>query len=235
MKALKKKLFPTAQDVVKKGTVAMLCMVMLGILTVSCKPEVSDIRLNKTELTLSVGETETLTETVLPTGASNKAVDWKSSDNEVATVDNNGLVTAIAAGTALITATTKDGGKTATCSLTVLCNCIMDTLKGEWSWVKISSGWSPIRDNTFKSILKFLNQNADSSINYEHFVEDTLFSKGSFQYYYQGMWMKTIGLEWDWYFNFRGWNYFAINKDYLCFYDGAVDGTSYYYQKINND
>lgn len=60
-----------------------------------------------------------MTATVAPAEATNKAVTWKSDDESVATVSNAGVVTAIAAGTATITVTTTDGGKTATCAITV--------------------------------------------------------------------------------------------------------------------
>jgi len=66
-----------------------------------------------------------------------------------------------------------------------ICNCIMDTLKGEWKWVKILiAGDNPlvIRDNSFTSILKILNQNEDNTVNYEIWIEDSLFSQGSFQF-----------------------------------------------------
>jgi hypothetical protein len=65
-----------------------------------------------------VGDTGVLTATVVPTNATNKNVTWSSSSTDVATV-NNGIVTAIAAGSATITVTTVDGGKTAACSVTV--------------------------------------------------------------------------------------------------------------------
>lgn len=77
---------------------------------------VESITLNKTELSLVKGATETLTATVLPTTATDKAVTWESSDTAVATVEN-GIVTAVAAGNATITA--KAGDKTATCAVTV--------------------------------------------------------------------------------------------------------------------
>lgn len=80
---------------------------------------VESVSLNKTELGLNVGATETLTATVLPDLASNKAVTWSSSAPGVATVNENGKVNAIAAGTAIITATTVDGGMTASCTVTV--------------------------------------------------------------------------------------------------------------------
>ncbi len=57
--------------------------------------------------------------TVLPVDASNKNVIWTSSNLSAATVDNNGLVTAVAAGAAIITATTEEGGKTASVEIVV--------------------------------------------------------------------------------------------------------------------
>ena len=67
---------------------------------------------------LMVGETHTLSATVQPADASNKRVTWSSSDEEVVTV-SSGLVTAVGGGTATITVTTADGGKTDTCEITV--------------------------------------------------------------------------------------------------------------------
>lgn len=77
---------------------------------------VESITLNKTQLSLVKGATETLTATVLPTTATDKTVIWESGDTAVATV-KDGIVTAVAAGNATITA--KAGEKTATCAVTV--------------------------------------------------------------------------------------------------------------------
>jgi uncharacterized protein YjdB len=76
------------------------------------------VALDKTELSLAVGESRSLTATVLPPGATVKAVAWKSSDESVATV-SDGIVTAAGFGIAAITVTTGDGGFTATCIVTV--------------------------------------------------------------------------------------------------------------------
>ncbi len=70
-------------------------------------------------LALEVGGSDTLTATFDPTTATNQTVTWTSSDDDVATIDANGKVTAVAAGTATITVTTKDGGYTDTCTVTV--------------------------------------------------------------------------------------------------------------------
>ncbi len=80
---------------------------------------VTGVTVDPTEWEMEVGDTKELTATVAPAEATNKAVTWKSDDESVATVSNAGVVTAIAAGTATITVTTTDGGKTATCAITV--------------------------------------------------------------------------------------------------------------------
>ena len=81
---------------------------------------VTSITLNETSLSLNSGDTHTLTATVSPSDATDKGITWSSSNTGVATVDANGLVTAIAAGTCTITATAKDGsGVVATCVVTV--------------------------------------------------------------------------------------------------------------------
>ena len=80
---------------------------------------VQSVSLDKTTLDLNVGENATLVATVLPENADDKSVTWSSSNTAVATVDATGKVTAVAAGEAVITVTTTDGGKTATCTVTV--------------------------------------------------------------------------------------------------------------------
>ena len=91
----------------------------LEIVMDSTPVAVTGVELNKSELELSVNETEALRATVLPENASDKTVSWSSSNNDVATVSSNGVVTAVSAGTAVITVTTNTGGKTATCVVTV--------------------------------------------------------------------------------------------------------------------
>ena len=76
------------------------------------------VSLNKDSLTLDVGARDTLTATITPDNATNKNVTWSSDTPSVASV-NNGVVTAVAPGTATITVTTEDGNKTATCAVTV--------------------------------------------------------------------------------------------------------------------
>ncbi len=116
-----------------RTSIAAIAAALLSLSLFSCGPDepdnggptgpttvaVTGVALNKTSLSLVEGSSETLTATVAPDNATNKAVSWKSSDAAVASVDGSGKVTAVKAGSATITVTTTDGSKTATCSVTV--------------------------------------------------------------------------------------------------------------------
>lgn len=81
---------------------------------------VTSLSLNETDATLNEGETLQLTATVSPENASNKSLKWSSSNEAVATVDQSGLITAIAKGNAVITASSTDGsGVHAKCAVIV--------------------------------------------------------------------------------------------------------------------
>ncbi len=112
---------------------AGLALTMLAVSFTGCGKDepkepatvsVAGVSLNKSSVNLNEGGSESLTATVSPSNATNKSVSWKSSDAGVATVDANGKVTAVKAGSATITVTTSDGSKTATCSVTVAANAV---------------------------------------------------------------------------------------------------------------
>ena len=93
-------------------------------------PSASSVSLNKTSVTLGFNKTVQLTATVNPIAA-NQAVTWSSNNNNVATVSNDGLVTSKAVvGNATITATTVDGGKTASCTVSRSLQCLRYTPVG---------------------------------------------------------------------------------------------------------
>ena len=77
------------------------------------------ISLNKSTTSIVKEATETLTATVTPSNTTYDDVTWTSSDTSVATVNALGVVTGVAAGTAVITAITERGGFTASCTVTV--------------------------------------------------------------------------------------------------------------------
>ena len=114
----------------KAGDKTATCVVKVKAAVVP----VSSVALDKTELTLTVGDPDVkLVATVTPDNATDKTVNWASDKAEVATVDNQGSVHAVAPGEAIITVTTTDGGKTATCTVTVKAALPTDALSGEFS------------------------------------------------------------------------------------------------------
>lgn len=109
----------------KVSKITHLFALLLPLLAVfsSCKEEpapiaVTSITLNSTSMTLVEGDIQTLMATISPSNAENQKVLWSSSNSSVASV-NEGLVSAHKAGKAIITAKSDDGGKTATCEVTV--------------------------------------------------------------------------------------------------------------------
>jgi uncharacterized protein YjdB len=105
----------TSIIIVTDGRYAASCTVTVTSPVVS----VTSVSLNKTTDSIVVGNTDQLIATVSPTNATNSTVTWTTSDSTVATVASDGTVTAIGAGTVTITATTADGGYTASCTVTV--------------------------------------------------------------------------------------------------------------------
>ena len=108
----------TATITAKAGDKTATCSVTVKKNTVA----VESVTLDKSSLELTEGETATLTATVKPDNATNKTVTWTSSSSSIATVDQNGKITAVSEGTATITA--KAGDKTATCSVTIKKNTV---------------------------------------------------------------------------------------------------------------
>ncbi|WP_326514174.1 Ig-like domain-containing protein [Clostridium intestinale] len=100
----------------------------------------NEISLNKTSLSLNVGQVEGLIATLKPDNADNKSVTWSSSDESIATVDENGKVTAIKEGSVTITAKTADGTNlTATCAVNVITNNESVTVESEKDKLALNS------------------------------------------------------------------------------------------------
>lgn len=100
----------------------------IGTAQTSGTPETPDVvsvtgvNLDRTSLSLEVGNTAQLTATVAPSDATNKKVSWSSNNNNVSVA--GGKITAINAGTAIVTVTTDDGGYTAQCTVNVAENTV---------------------------------------------------------------------------------------------------------------
>ena len=163
-----------------------ILLVMAAGLSVSCGPTepdpdptpatvaVTGVSLDKTSLDLLEGGTETLTATVSPDNATNKKVSWKSSDTAVATVDDNGKVTAVKAGSATITVTA-DGGKTATCSVKVTEQAKI-VITGNTAKVPARGGTAEFKIQYNTSYTIEIEQSAQSWL---HFVETKAMQSGT--------------------------------------------------------
>ncbi len=81
--------------------------------------EVTGVIVTPANTGIVVGNTKQLTANVQPTNATNKNITWSSSNNNIATVDNNGLVTALSVGDVIISATTQEGNFTDICNVSV--------------------------------------------------------------------------------------------------------------------
>lgn len=93
---------------------------------------VTGVTVNPTSVNIFVDSTWQLTATVSPVDATNKNIRWTSGNNAIATVNANGLVKAGAAGSVIITATSLDGSKTASCNVTATVNSGKVSVLGSW-------------------------------------------------------------------------------------------------------
>ena len=111
---------------IKEGTATITAVSREGAKTATCKlivhnknyVDLESIKANVSAMELKIGETGWAGVTYNPSNATNKTLTWKSSNEKVATV-KEGTVKAVGIGTATLTATSEDGGKTATCKVTV--------------------------------------------------------------------------------------------------------------------
>ncbi|MBQ6119292.1 MAG: Ig domain-containing protein, partial [Clostridia bacterium] len=127
---------------------------------------VTGVTLDQEAVTLNIGDTAPLTATVEPADATDKAVAWTSDNTAAVTVDENGVVTAVAPGTANVTAATADGGFTAVCAVTVNAvdpdvptgltatygQTLADVALPEgWAWADATAAVGNAGANTFKA------------------------------------------------------------------------------------
>ncbi len=147
----------------KAGTATITVTTEDGNYTATCTVTVTaipvtSVTLDKTTHTINVGEEFTLQATVNPDNATNKNITWSTSDATVATVDDNGKVTAKKAGTATITVTTEDGNHTATCEITVTkkstaIEYVDNTLKVNVYPTVVGDGFTVAFADKFKKVL----------------------------------------------------------------------------------
>ena len=149
---------------VSQGTATITAKTANGLsatakVTVTNNPNIvkpTGVKLNKSSITVLERKTETLTAAVSPSNATNTAVNWSSSNSSVATVDSNGVVTGVRAGTATITVTTAVGGYTATCTVTVEKNNNLTRL-----YFRNTDNWSSVNAYAWDSTASPVVSNKD--------------------------------------------------------------------------
>ena len=102
-----------------RAIISAVSGVKIATLQISVGIPVTGVTMTPKASTIKIWETKQLVATALPSNSSRKSVSWSSSQNNVATVSASGLVTAVAKGSAVITATTNDGSFKAICNITV--------------------------------------------------------------------------------------------------------------------
>lgn len=142
-------------DVSRGWVVSMAAVVLAGLLGcdgsggASTKVSVTGVSLDRPSLELTLGGVPVaLVATVEPADATNTSVTWFSSNSSIATVTPAGVVTAVAPGSAIITATTQDGAKKATCTVTVVQGVITVTsLSLDKATLDLVTGAAPVKLN----------------------------------------------------------------------------------------
>ena len=133
---------------VSNGTAIVTVKTVDGNYSAQCTVVVSDkisvtgIRLSEKSITVNKNQVYVLDATVSPTNASNKKIIWKSNAPSIATVDQNGVVRGIANGTAVITASTQDGGYEAKCTVIVSQTVTGVTLNSVSARIKIGMSYT---------------------------------------------------------------------------------------------
>ena len=135
--------FTTSSSVtVPRGGYGSISEIDKNLTFVDPTVHVTSVSVDPTSMKMLIGEKKTITATVLPKNATDKSIQWSSSKESVATVDQNGVVTAKAAGSTIIVALTNDGYKTASCSVTV--NAAVSGFKTQYA--ESSSGYKDLGD-----------------------------------------------------------------------------------------
>ena len=179
--------------------------------------KVTGVTLNSSHVTLSIGETFQLVDTIKPNNVENNKVVWTSSNQSVAIVDQNGLVTAKANGDADITVTTEDGGFTATSKITVKEKGISDYIVAETvgsvinigGYIQCSIGNKIINNSQEEVQLKSFTITDENGV--VHCDKEYYGTLKPNSYYQQDVYIRGIFNE----LNMK-WTYTYLGKEYEC-------------------
>jgi len=101
------------------SVISIILILIISTVVFAANVSVTGIQVEKTNITIEMGQTEKIITTISPNNATNKTVKWSSSNNNIATVNSNGEIKGISGGVATIKGTTVDGGYTVSITVSV--------------------------------------------------------------------------------------------------------------------
>lgn len=158
--------------ITEDGAEVATCTVTCGDGVVEPEIPVTDVALNKSTLSLTEGQSESLQVVITPDDATNKKVAWVSNDESVAMVDVNGKVTALKAGSTTIVAVTEDGAMTASCKVTVEPAAFLKGTRTILAYIAADNSLAPFASLDLAEMKVGMAKVQDSNVHFLVYIDD---------------------------------------------------------------
>lgn len=158
--------------ITEDGAEVATCTVTCGDGAVEPEIPVTDVALNKSTLSLTEGQSESLQVVITPDDATNKKVAWVSNDESVAMVDVNGKVTALKAGSTTIVAVTEDGAMTASCKVTVEPAALLKGTRTILAYIAADNSLAPFASLDLVEMKVGMAKVQDSNVHFLVYIDD---------------------------------------------------------------
>lgn len=158
--------------ITEDGAEVATCTVTCGDGAVEPEIPVTDVALNKSTLSLTEGQSESLQVVITPDDATNKNVAWVSNDESVAMVDVNGKVTALKAGSTTIVAVTEDGAMTASCKVTVEPAALLKGTRTILAYIAADNSLAPFASLDLAEMKVGMAKVQDSNVHFLVYIDD---------------------------------------------------------------
>lgn len=158
--------------ITEDGAEVATCTVTCGDGAVEPEIPVTDVALNKSTLSLTEEQSESLQVVITPDDATNKNVAWVSNDESVAMVDVNGKVTALKAGSTTIVAVTEDGAMTASCKVTVEPAALLKGTRTILAYIAADNSLAPFASLDLAEMKVGMAKVQDSNVHFLVYIDD---------------------------------------------------------------
>lgn len=158
--------------ITEDGAEVATCTVTCGDGAVEPEIPVTDVALNKSTLSLTEGQSESLQVVITPDDATNKKVAWVSNDESVAMVDVNGKVTALKTGSTTIVAVTEDGAMTASCKVTVEPAALLKGTRTILAYIAADNSLAPFASLDLAEMKVGMAKVQDSNVHFLVYIDD---------------------------------------------------------------